>query len=105
MWLFRDRGWDGLEFKNGRPRRTLAFFLGPGMTFSAPGGGANWRVIRGPDPESNGGLWLVLHRELFAGKKRTVRHIQNYLKILFGSLIPHDPAAIPDIPTASGTPD
>ncbi|MDR2314287.1 MAG: hypothetical protein LBE02_07105 [Spirochaetaceae bacterium] len=95
--LFRDRGWDGLKFENGGPRRTLAFFLGPGKTFSSPGGGANWRVIRGPDPESNGGLWLVLHRDIFTGKKRRVRHIQNYLKILL-------PALIPDNPTAAGTP-
>ncbi|MDR2210676.1 MAG: hypothetical protein LBO65_04310 [Spirochaetaceae bacterium] len=96
--LFEDRRWEGLEFEDGKPRRILAFFLGPGSSFTAPGGGAGWRIIRGPDPESNGGLWIALHRDLFTGKKKKLRQIRGYLDVLLRSLIP-------DSPTASGTSD
>ncbi|GHV84845.1 hypothetical protein AGMMS50230_04530 [Spirochaetia bacterium] len=83
--IFRDRRWDGLSFENGSPRRTVTFFLPPGSSFAVPGGTAppaDWQVIPGPDPESNGGIWLALHRDLFSGSKRTVQKIKEYMAIL-----------------------
>jgi hypothetical protein len=76
--IFQDRHWEGLSFDNGSPRRTVTFFLPPNSAFSAPGETkVNWQVIQGPDPENNGGIWLALHRDLFTGKKGTVRKIRE----------------------------
>jgi len=87
--IFKDRRWEGLTFENGSPRRTLAFFLPARRFFSVPKGSpadVSWQVIRGPDPQSNGGLWLVLHRDLFNGKKRDTQRIQGYLKAFLQNL-------------------
>jgi len=89
--IFKDRRWEGLTFENGSPRRTLAFFLPPHHLFKKPAGlprgtGVSWQVIRGPDPQSNGGLWLVLHRDLFNGKTRDTQRIQGYLKAFLQNL-------------------
>jgi hypothetical protein len=81
--IFQDRRWEGLTFENGSPRRTVTFFLPPNSAFSAPGETkVNWQLIPGPDPENNGGIWLVLHRDLFAGKRGTVRKIREYLGLV-----------------------
>ncbi|MDR1144396.1 MAG: hypothetical protein LBK77_09315 [Spirochaetaceae bacterium] len=80
--IFRDRRWEGTSFEDGRPRPAAMFFLPPGSFFREPGKPAgNWRAIRGPDPESSGGIWLVLHRDLFGGKKRAVQKYREYLDI------------------------
>ncbi|MDR1307911.1 MAG: hypothetical protein LBK74_10105 [Treponema sp.] len=80
--IFRDRRWEGTSFEDGRPRPAAMFFLPPGSFFREPGKPAgNWQVIRGPDPESSGGIWLVLHRDLFSGKKRVTQKYREYLDI------------------------
>jgi hypothetical protein len=89
--IFRDRQWEGTSFEDGRPRPSALFFLSPESFFRVPGGeesaensgeaAGKWRAIRGPDPESSGGLWLVLHRDLFSGKKRLVQKYREYLDI------------------------
>jgi len=87
--IFKDRRWEGLTLEDGSPRRTLAFFLPAHSPFTVPEGSpaeTSWQVIRGPDPQSNGGVWLVLHRDLFSGKKREVERIQGYLKTLLQNL-------------------
>jgi len=92
--IFKDRQWEGLTFEDGSPRRTLAFFLQEHSPFTVPEGspaGKHWRVIRGPDPQSNGGLWLVLHKDLFSGKKRTVDRIQGYLELFLQTLEKEEP--------------
>jgi len=100
--IFKDRRWEGLTLEDGSPRRTLAFFLPAHHPFKAPAGlplgtAISWQVIRGPDPQSNGGLWLVLHRDLFSGKKRDTERIQGYLKVLLQNLEKEpDPQKEPD---------
>jgi len=87
--IFKDRRWEGLTFENGSPRRTLAFFLPAHSPFAVPKGSpaeTAWQVIRGPDPQNNGGVWLVLHRDLFNGKKRDTERIQGYLNVLLQNL-------------------
>jgi len=100
--IFRDRRWEGLTLEDGSPRRTLAFFLPARAPFTVPQGSSRqtpWQIIRGPDPANNGGLWLVLHRDLFSGKKRVTERIQGYLKTLLqGMEKPPDPEqeAVPE---------
>ncbi|MDR2662533.1 MAG: hypothetical protein LBC31_06000 [Treponema sp.] len=80
--IFRDRRWEGTSFEDGRPRPAVMFFLPSGSFFREPcKPAAPWRAIRGPDPESSGGVWLVLHRDLFSGKKRTVQKYREYLDV------------------------
>ncbi|MDR2551807.1 MAG: hypothetical protein LBD31_01380 [Treponema sp.] len=82
--IFQDRRWEGLEFENGRPRRTLAFFLPPGSFFIPPGGGdAEWRVIRGPNPAGGEGIWIALHRDVFVGGQGRAKRIGEYLNVFF----------------------
>jgi hypothetical protein len=82
--IFKDRRWEGTTMEDGAPRRTMGFFLEANAPFAVPEGSSAakpWRIIRGPDPESNGGLWLVLSRDILSGNKR----VAGYLELLIES--------------------
>ncbi|MDR2661427.1 MAG: hypothetical protein LBC31_00355 [Treponema sp.] len=104
MRFFRDRyfkipplslaDWAALGFRNkdtektkipppqGTPAVSLSYPGGPHVMTAHLGPLAGtWRAIKGPDPESSGGVWLVLHRDLFSGKKRVVQKYRDYLDI------------------------
>jgi hypothetical protein len=86
--LFKDRQWEGVTMEGGAPRRTMGFFLEANAPFAVPQGspaGKAWRIIRGPNPQSDGGLWLVPGRGVFSGKKRLTARIAGYLEALLKS--------------------